>query len=157
VAPVQKTPVPAEKVNQPVPDLEPVQLPDSVKKEKSRDPDAAKEIYRLSGHRSWVLATAFSPDRNLLVSGGVDGTAHVWGFSSSVPKERVVNQPNGSEIHTVAFAPDNQHFVTASGGLDASVVLWQAGPAEVGLRKRFTGYMAPAEVVIFTPDSRSVI
>jgi WD40 repeat protein len=121
----------------------------------AKEEDGAKRIALLRGHRSWVLSAAFSPDRNLLATGGVDGTVHVFGFSSSLPwKDQVGTQPHNSEVHAVAFGPDNKHFASASGALDGTVMLWAVDAAGIESKKRLPGHQAPVEALAFTPDGK---
>ncbi len=42
------------------------------------DARTGEDVFTLRGHTSGVVAVAFSPDGNLIVSGGVDNTARVW-------------------------------------------------------------------------------
>lgn len=116
--------------------------------------DGAKQIALLRGHRSWVLSTSFSMDRNLLASGGVDGSIRLWGFSSSVPKERSASQPHGADVRAVAISPDGKYLASGSGALDGTVVLWSIGESGLELHKRLSGHQAAIEALIFTPDSK---
>src|SRR5207244_11054917 len=51
------------------------------------DSEAAQKLRMVKGHRGWVMAVAFSPDRNTLASGGLDGSVRLRSFSKARPKE----------------------------------------------------------------------
>src|SRR5262249_52366213 len=54
--------------------------------------EEGKKLRVFKGHRGWVMSVAFSPDRNMLASGGVDSSVRLRNFSKSKPKEIVLPQ-----------------------------------------------------------------
>jgi serine/threonine protein kinase len=117
---------------------------------------ATQQIFLFRGHRSWVLSMCFSVDRNLLASGGVDGTVRVWSFSSTYPKEQVGHQPHNSEVHAVAFSRDSKYLASASGTLHGIVQLWAVTPTGMAPTKVLVGHFAPVEALAFFPDSKTL-
>lgn len=120
----------------------------------SRPSEAHKQISLCKGHQGWVMALAFTPDRNQLVSGGVDGTVRLWGFSSQVPREQTLTQVNRGEVHAVAVAPDGLIFASGSGTLDGLICLWTLAKGQGALRTVLPGHKAPVAGLAFSADSR---
>ena len=78
------------------------------------------------GHTGWVLALAFSPRTNLLISASVGGEMIAWDLASD-PKgfsPRKLAHPRGSIgiVNAVGFAPDGQTMLSA--GTDNNITLW---------------------------------
>ncbi|MGL6284193.1 MAG: WD40 repeat domain-containing protein, partial [Microcoleaceae cyanobacterium] len=74
-----------------------------------------KRWFTLTGHQDWVNAVAFSPNGQIIASGGRDQTIEMW----SVEKAKL------------AFSPDSQ--VLVSGSRDKTIKLW-----DVTLQKELT-------------------
>ncbi|MBN1485355.1 MAG: WD40 repeat domain-containing protein, partial [Chloroflexia bacterium] len=117
------------------------------------------EILReLPGHAGFVQSVAFSPQDDLLASGGCGnsdvggscqgGEVILWDLSSSETISRsLVGHSN--VVLTAAFSPDGG--LLASAGEDWSIVLWDTASGEqVG--QRLTGHPATVRSVEFSPD-----
>lgn len=75
----------------------------------------------LIGHTSDVWDMAFSPDGNLLATGGSDNTIIIWDVASLKP----LLPPflgNTNEIYSIAISPMGD--ILASAGNDRSIILW---------------------------------
>jgi WD40 repeat protein len=88
------------------------------------DVETGAEQQTLSGHRDRVQAIAFSPQGDILASGGSDRTIRIWDRDSGEEVRSV--STDGSYISDLALSPDGQTLV--SGGSDGVRVWnWRAG------------------------------
>ena len=104
----------------------------------------------MTGHDGPVYGVAFSPDGQLIVSGGADGTVRAWATGTG---ELIGATPPGEAVFSVGFSPDGQLIV--SGGADGTVRVRDAATLDpVG--EPVTG---PPGVwsVAFGPDGRRII
>lgn len=142
------------------------------------DVETAKPVHTLKGHTDAVAAVAFSPNGELLASGGWDGIAKVWDAASgrslgtlefpalkgrevkalaAIPKKDVLHLIH---LDTVAFSPDSRTLVTpAWNGLieddppgPGEVTLWDTPTLQV--RTTLKGYTRVVSQVAFSPDGK---
>lgn len=66
----------------------------------------------LEGHGSWVLKVAWSPDGQLLATGGLDGRIGVW--SALTGQHLGWLEGHGREVTSLDFDPDGEHLLSAS-------------------------------------------
>jgi WD40 repeat protein len=69
------------------------------------------ELYKLSGHSSFVAYIAFSTDSDYLASASFDGTTKVWDLASG--QEWLTLSAQGSPVTAVAFSPDGKRLATS--------------------------------------------
>ena len=86
------------------------------------DAMSSKEIRRISAHRDYINAVAFSPDGSHLVSAGRDGAIKLWNADDG-KLVRLLRARQG-EVLALAFHPNGK--LLASGGADGSVKVWDA-------------------------------
>jgi WD40 repeat protein len=81
---------------------------------------SGKELFTYSGHKWTIWASAFTPNRNYLITAGMDGTARVWNTLNG----SLVAVLSGHKefITSVAISPDSKTLVT--GSTDDSVKYW---------------------------------
>jgi serine/threonine-protein kinase len=113
-----------------------------------------RRIGTFRGHRGWVTALAFSPDRNVLVSGGVDASIRLWTFSKTRPRDLVFPPAHRGEVNALAFAPNSKRLASGSGSLDGLVWLWDMSGGEPIQKAGLAGHTAPVEALAFSPDGR---
>src|SRR4029453_4246685 len=76
-----------------------------------------RERRPLSGHTDRVLAVAFSPDGQLMLTGSRDKTARLWEGASGKAVATFFEDAgsrNTSYVLAVAFSPDGRHVLAAS-------------------------------------------
>ncbi|MGD1855297.1 MAG: TIR domain-containing protein [Leptolyngbyaceae cyanobacterium] len=106
------------------------------------------EKNRLVGHKDAVWSAVYSPDGQLIASGGFDRTIRLW-----QPDGTPVGQPfegHTDEIWSVAFSPDGQTL--ASGSSDGTMRLWDLQCNLLG--SPFEGHQGHVKTVAFSPDGR---
>lgn len=124
------------------------------------DVATGRELHRLKGHKVGVVALAFSPDGQLLVSGAADIYDHrgepldvpirFW----SVATGQQVFQIEGEkwDVNSVAYAPDGRTI--ASGSDDGTVRLWEVASGQELLRLR--DERNPVRNVAFSPEGETI-
>ena len=78
----------------------------------------------LSGHTAAVSSLQFSPDGQLLASGGNDNTVRVWDVATGIPRK--VLRGHGGRIRAVAFSAGagGGNLQLLSAGQDNQVNIW---------------------------------
>ncbi|MGE3808296.1 MAG: WD40 repeat domain-containing protein, partial [Gemmataceae bacterium] len=142
--PAAAKPVPSS-AHQPTPPPGPVTETD--------DRRQARKIAVLEGHRGWVTAVVFSPNRGFLVSGGVDGTLRFWDLAGTEPEDRAIPNAHASDIGALAFAPDSKVLASGAATLDGLIWLWDL-PASNQARTYIQANRATIDALTFSPDGK---
>src|SRR5438552_3781470 len=89
----------------------------------------AKEILSLRGHRDMVWSVAFSPNGELLASGGEDKSVMLWGTTSNKSLSQQKGPPgvHPKVVYCVAYSPNGKYIASAS--WDKTVKVWDANKA----------------------------
>lgn len=112
--------------------------------------ETGKELGRLSGHTSWVLSLAFSPDGHHVLSGSKDGTLRLWNVEDLREIRRLVGAT--SWLLCVAFSPDGRRVI--GGGGDSAIHLWQAANGRELRQFRHNDWV---NSTVFSPDGRRLL
>jgi len=96
--------------------------------------DAAKGtcVWSLAGHKDWVRSVAWSHDGRRIVSGSADRSLRFWDLAGNKGKGQCVKelQEHTKPVRAVACTTTTP-FRVASGGGDASIVLWNIADGTV--------------------------
>jgi Tol biopolymer transport system component len=109
---------------------------------------AGKELRTIGSTGETVYSAAFSPDGNLLVSGGDDKNVRIWSVCDG--KEVRVCTGHESTVYNVAFSPDGKTIASTSS--DRTVRLWNAETGK--LLRTLPGHTDRVLGVAFSPDGR---
>ena len=109
--------------------------------------DTAQRLVRtLKGHEHSVWSVAFSPNGNLILSGGLFGDLKLWSTSTGEEVRTFAGHTN--TIWSVAFSPEGR--LALSGSLDGTMKLWDvATGSEI---RTYAGHTATVSSVAFLPD-----
>src|SRR5262249_40058188 len=77
-------------------------------------------------HPGSVLAVAFSPDGQTVLTGSSDGTARLWNAATGKPVAQPLQHQKG--VNAVAFRPDGRAVLT--GSWDRTARLWDAASGQ---------------------------
>jgi WD40 repeat protein len=113
------------------------------------------------GHADSVHSLAFTPDSQLLVSGGADGTVRLWDVAGG--RERDVLPDRRGKVNAVAVSPDGKTLAVGRVLRDkdpfavgrpscGEVKLWDV--ATLRERDRFRSVPGTAASVAFSPDGK---
>jgi len=105
-----------------------------------------KKLLTLTGHEYGVRDITFSPEGNLIATGGFDGTAKVWDMETG-NLIREISSHKGIVLG-VAFSPNGAHLATAS--TDATVKIWNARTWE--LLFTLAGHDGGIRDIAYSPD-----
>ncbi|QIZ72928.1 nSTAND1 domain-containing NTPase [Oxynema aestuarii] len=109
------------------------------------------EQNRFQGHQDWVVAVAFSPDGETVVSGSADNTLRLWTRQGEPIGEPWRGHQNS--VVAVAFSPDGETVV--SGSADNTLRLWTRQGEPIG--EPWRGHQNSVWAVAFSPDGETVV
>ena len=109
------------------------------------------EMMTLRGHLYGVLAVAFSPNGQRIVTCSYDKTAKVW--EAATGKELLTLKGHSAWVISLAFSPDGQRIVT--GSADQTAKVWEAATGKELLTLK--GHSAHIRSVAFSPNGHRIV
>ena len=113
----------------------------------------SKSTTQFAAHDSWVRSIGFSPDGNVLYSGGYDGRLVYWPAADDKPEPIRVTQAHDGWLRALAVSPDGERIATC--GNDNLVKLWNA--ADGSLVATLSGHVSHVYNVAFHPSGQSLV
>ena len=114
------------------------------------DTKVGRPVRTLTGHQKTVVAAAFNPKGNELLTGSADMTAMLWDPSTG----DVIRTFKGHQgaISSVAFSPDGKKILT--GSADRTAVLWKTESGEK--IHTLTRHRREIMAVAYSPDGNTL-
>ncbi|MCU0551003.1 MAG: serine/threonine protein kinase [Leptolyngbya sp. Prado105] len=134
---------PQARVSAPPP---PPSLPVSAARNSGIKNSPRKCLHTLSGHTSWVVSIAISPDRRTLVSGSLDDRIMLWDLTTGERLGTLVGHKNS--INSLAFSPDGHTLISASD--DDSIKMWRLPSGE--MIRSINGHLRDVNSIAVSPD-----
>jgi WD40 repeat protein/serine/threonine protein kinase len=110
-------------------------------------------LLTLHGSGAGLLAVAFGPDGQRLVTGSNDGQLTLWDAATGRPKQ-IVQGHAREQIVLVAFSPDNR-WVASAGTDDGIVKVWDA--TTMAPVHTFRGHLNGIHGLAFSPDGTFLV
>jgi WD40 repeat protein len=115
------------------------------------DGRSGRELFRLEGRKSAVLAVSWSPDGRRLLTGHSDGTLRVW--DSVAGRELFTATGHRAEVLSAGWSLDGKRIL--SGFADGTILVSEAATGREVLR--FEGVGGAATSICWSPDARRVL
>ena len=109
-----------------------------------------KRRMHTDGQRGSVYSVAFSPDSELLASGGDDGIIRIWDRADGLCTRL---EGHADTVNSLCFSPDGK--LLASAGIDAIIRVWKL--EDRSLSRVLEGHRGVVRTVTFYPDGSTLV
>jgi WD40 repeat protein len=110
-----------------------------------------QQIGEFQAHAGAVNSVTFSPNAQVLVSGGADGDIRFWRAADGTLLHTLSDHTDS--VNSVAFNPDGT--LLASGSDDGTIKVWEVSGVQVNLMKTLT-HGGAVHSVAFSPDGETI-
>ncbi|TVP63958.1 MAG: hypothetical protein EA342_17360 [Leptolyngbya sp. LCM1.Bin17] len=104
----------------------------------------------MTGHKYGVSSVVFSPDGEILASGGLDGVVRLWNRQGQ-PLGKISH--GQGEVWSMAFSPDGETII--SGGDDGTLQFWNREGEPI--IEPFIAHEGGVNSVAFSPDGEVIV
>jgi WD40 repeat protein len=116
---------------------------------------SAKRIWRcvntLTGHSSWVMAVAISPNKQVIASGGLDDQIKVWSSQTGELLHSLAGHTKA--VNSLSISSDG--LILVSGSDDEKIKLWNLHSAT--LIQTLTEHSRDVNAVAISPDGQILV
>jgi WD40 repeat protein len=111
-------------------------------------PDQEKVI-SLEGHQSGAYRISFNPKKQIIATGGLDGTVGLWNFDGNKANKISIWPGHQVNITSLSFSQDGNLFATGDGS--SVVKIWDLS---VNKQLEFFSYQSGVRGLSFSPDGQ---
>jgi WD40 repeat protein len=111
-----------------------------------------QEIAALRGHRGWVKTVLFTADRQMVVSGGQEGSIRLYRFDKGGPPEQAIPHLHAGGVQALALASDGKKLAAAATNPEGMVRLWDLSTPKPRLKALLQVPRVPVEALVFSPN-----
>ena len=116
--------------------------------------------HKLKGHEEFIVSLSFSPDSQILASGGKDTSIRLWDVDTG--KQKKTLRGHADTVHNLSFSPNGSTLISVSE--DNSIYFWDVSTgvrknvlAEKGLITEQLDASETLEKVFFSSDDSTLV
>lgn len=120
------------------------------------DSNSFELLQEINGHSNTVMALAYSPNGEFLLSGGLDAVLKIWKVYKGFAPVQTINA-HWLHINAIQYSPAGQYFATAS--MDKTLKIWDANTFEllkVLDKEKYDGHTSSVNKILWVDDNRLI-